>query len=98
VKYRLGVSGQLYRARAECRVCEVRGFDELKNQRGLSGFTTRDITRCQTTARACALVCNWWSWHCRAGNPAARMEAITSHPLLLAAGGRTVYSGGQITL
>jgi hypothetical protein len=28
--------------------------DELKNQWGLSGFTTQDINRCQTTARACA--------------------------------------------
>ena len=26
--------------------------------RGLSGFTTQDINRCQTTARACALVYN----------------------------------------
>ena len=50
------------------------------------------------TARACALVCNWWIWYCRAANPKARMEAITSRPLLLAAAGRANHSGGQTTL
>jgi Transposase DDE domain group 1 len=94
VKYPLEAIGQLYRDRADCE----NGFDELKNQWGLSGFTTQDINRCQTTARACALVYNWWSWYCRAANPAARMEAITSRPLLLAAVGRAVHSGGQTTL
>jgi len=29
------------------------------------------------------LVYNWWSWYCRAAHPTARMEAITSRPLLL---------------
>jgi hypothetical protein len=86
--------GQLYRDRADCE----NGFDELKNQRGLSGFTTQDINRCQTMARSCALVYNWWSWYCRAANPSARMEAITSRPLLLAAVGRATHSGGQTTL
>ncbi|MDO9316530.1 MAG: hypothetical protein Q7T97_18510 [Burkholderiaceae bacterium] len=65
---------------------------------GLSGFTTQDINRCQTTARACALVYNWWSWYCRAANPTARMEAITSRPLLLVAVRRAAHSGGQTTL
>ena len=50
---------QLYRDRADCRVCEVRGFDKLKNQCGPIGFTTQDINRCQATVRACALVYNW---------------------------------------
>ena len=92
--YSIEAIGQLYRDRADCE----NGFDELKNQWGLSGFTTRDINRCQTTARACALVYNWWSWYCRAANPKARMEAITSPPLLLAAVGRVTHSGGQTTL
>lgn len=70
----------------------------MKNQWGLSGFTTQDINRCQTTARACGLVYNWWSWYCRAANPKARMEAITSRPLLLAAVARATHSGGQTTL
>lgn len=94
VNYPIEAIGQLYRDRADCE----NGFDELKNQWGLSGFTSRDINRCQTTARACALVYNWWSWYCRAANPGARMEAITSRPLLLAAVGRATLSGGQTTL
>ncbi len=93
-KYPIEAIGQLYRDRADCE----NGFDELKNQWGLSGFTTQDINRCQTTARSCALVYNWWTWYCRAANPSARMEAITSRPLLLAAVGRATHSGGQTTL
>jgi hypothetical protein len=94
VNYPLEAIGQLYRDRADCE----NGFDELKNQWGLSGFTTQDINRCQTTARACALVYNWWSWYCRAANPGARMEAITSRPLLLSALGTVAHHGGQTTL
>lgn len=94
VKYPVEAIGQPYRDRADCG----NGFDELKNQWGFSGFTTQDINRCQTTARACALVYNWWSWYCRTANPSARMEAITSRPLLLAAVGRATQSGGQMTL
>lgn len=94
VAYPLQAIGQLYRDRADIE----NGFDELKNQWGLSGFTTQDINRCQTTARACALVYNWWSWYCRAANPDARMEAITSRPLLLAAVGKAASHAGQTTL
>ncbi len=94
VQYPIEAIGQLYRDRADCE----NGFDELKNQWGMSGFTTQDINRCQTTARACALVYNWWSWYCRAANPTARMEAITSRPLLLAAVGKAVRHAGQTTL
>ena len=63
---------------------------------GLSGFTTHDINRCQTTARACALVYNWWSGYCRTTNPTARMQAITSRPLLLAAVGRATHDSCRI--
>lgn len=94
VKYPLETIGQLYRDRADCE----NGFDELKNQWGLSGFTTQDINRCQTTARACALIYNWWSWYCRTAHPHARMEAITSRPLLLAAVGTVANHAGQTTL
>jgi Transposase DDE domain group 1 len=85
---------QLYRDRADCE----NGFDELKRQWGWGGFTTRDIERCQTSARAVALIYNWWSWYCRAANPDARMEAITSRPLLLATVGRKVKHAGQTML
>ena len=62
------------------------------------GFTTQDIERCQSSARVVALVYNWWSWYCRAAKPEARMEAITSRALLLAAVGRTTKHAGQTTL
>jgi hypothetical protein len=94
VDYPIEAIAQLYRDRADAE----NGFDELKNQWGLGGFTTQDMARCQTTARACALVYNWWSWYCRAAHPAARMEAVTSRPLLLAAVGRAVSHAGQTTL
>jgi Transposase DDE domain len=94
VAYPIEAIGQLYRDRADCE----NGFDELKNQWGMSGFTTQDINRCQTTARTCALVYNWWSWYCRAAHPGARMEAITSRPLLLAAVGKAASHAGRTTL
>ncbi len=92
--YALESMAQLYRDRADAE----NGFDELKNQWGWGGFTTQDIERCQTSARAVALVYNWWSWYCRAAKPEVRMEAITSRALLLAAVGRATKHAGQTTL
>lgn len=92
--YELDAIGQLYRDRADCE----NGFDELKNQWGWGGFTTQDIERCQTSARAVALVYNWWSWYCRAAKPGARMEAVTSRALLLAGVGRAIKHAGQTTV
>ena len=95
--------GQLYRDRCDCE----NGFDELKNlghegapswPLGWGGFTTHDMHRSQITARAVALVYNWWSWYVRAANPNARREALTSRPLLLAAVGRAVSHGAQTLL
>jgi hypothetical protein len=42
---------QLYRDRADCENC----FDELKNQWGWGGFTTRDLKRCRLASRIVAL-------------------------------------------
>jgi hypothetical protein len=92
--YPLEAIGQLYRDRADAE----NAFDELKNQWGLGGFTTQDINRCQTVARSCALVFNWWSWYCRAAHPGGRLEAITSRPLLLAAVGKAASHANQTTL
>ena len=86
--------GQLYRDRADCE----NGFDELKNQWGLSGYSTQDIERCDLSAKAVALVYNWWSWYCRMAHPGARLEAVTSRPLLLAAVGRMTSHAGQTHL
>lgn len=88
--YSVALMGQLYRDRADCE----NGFDELKNQWGWGGYSTQDIERCNLSARAVALVYNWWSWYVRLANPDGRLEAITSRPLLLAAVGRiTTHSG-----
>ncbi|GAB4479981.1 MAG: hypothetical protein OHK0044_27780 [Burkholderiaceae bacterium] len=92
--YDLAAIGQLYRDRCDCE----NGFDELKNQWGWGGFTTQDMHRSQVSARAVALVYNWWSWYVRAANPQGRREALTSRPLLLAAVGRATHSGNQTTL
>lgn len=83
--------GQLYRDRADCE----NGFDELKNQWGWGGYSTQDIERCNLSARAVALIYNWWSWYVRLAHPKARLEAITSRPLLLAAVGKMTEHGGQ---
>ena len=93
-QYDIAAIGQLYRDRCDCE----NGFDELKNQWGWGGFTTQDMHRSQLSARAVALVYNWWSWYVRAANPQARREALTSRPLLLAAVGRATHSGNQTTL
>ena len=92
--YPLEAISQLYRDRADAE----NAFDELKNQWGLGGFTTQDINRCQTVARSCALVYNWWSWYCRAAHPGGRLEAITSRALLLAAVGKAASHANQTTL
>lgn len=82
--YELEHIGQLYRDRADCE----NGFDEIKNQWGWGGYSTHDIERCTLTARAVALIYNWWSWYVRLAHPKARLEGITSRPKLLAAVGR----------
>jgi hypothetical protein len=92
--YEIAAIGQMYRDRCDSE----NGFDELKNQWGWGGFTTKDMPRNQITARAVALVYNWWSWYVRAANPGARREALTSRPLLLAAVGRATTHAGQTVL
>jgi hypothetical protein len=94
VSYPLQAIAQLYRDRSDAE----NAFDELKNQWGLGGFTTQDIKRCQTVARCCALVYNWWSWYCRAAHPGGRLEAIRSRPLLLAAVGKAASHANQTLL
>jgi len=83
--------GQLYRDRADCE----NGFDELKNQWGWGGYTTHDLERCNLSARAVALVYNWWSWYVRLAHPKTRREAITSRPLLLSGVARLTQHAGQ---
>ena len=86
--------GQLYRDRADCE----NTFDELKNQWGWGGFTTQDLHRCQLSARAVALIYNWWSLFVRLASPEARREAITSRPWLMSSIGRRTEHAGQTTI
>jgi hypothetical protein len=50
---------------------------------GLGCDTTHDLKRCHLSARAVALIYNWWSWYFRLAHPKTHLEAITSRPLLL---------------
>lgn len=92
--YSLEAMGQLYRDRADCE----NGFDELKNQWGWGGYTTQDLERCNLSARAVALIYNWWSWYVRLAHPKTRLEAITSRPLLLSGVARLTQHAGQSRL
>lgn len=82
---------QHYRDRADCE----NYFDEIKNQWGWGGYTTRNLKSCRFMARIIALIYNWWTLFVRLGNPGNHLEAITSRPLLLSSVGRLVQSGRQ---
>jgi hypothetical protein len=77
---------QHYRDRADSE----NAFDELKNQWGWSGFTTKDLKRCRIMANLTALFYNWWSLFTRLCIPKKRHEAITSRPLLMGSVGRII--------
>jgi len=85
---------QHYRDRGDCENC----FDELKNQWGWGGFTTKDLKRCRVISRLVALVYNWWSLYARLINPEKHHEAITSRPLMLQSVGRKTTHAGQTTV
>jgi len=85
---------QHYRDRADSENC----FDELKNQWGWGGYTTKDLKRCRFVSRMVALIYNWWSLFVRLANPNKHHEAITSRPLLLHAVAKKTSHGGQTFL
>ena len=85
---------QLYRDRADCE----NAFDELKNQWGWGGYTTRDLARSRMAAMMVALVYNWWNLFVRLAEPDKHHEAITSRPLLLQAIGERTTHARQTTL
>jgi len=84
----------LYAERADCENV----LDELKNQWGLRGFTTRDLKRCKVMARLTALVCNWWNVFVRIAEPTEHMEAITSRPEMLNLIAAEISHGGKKVL
>jgi len=85
---------QLYRDRADAE----NNFDELKNQWGWGGYTTRDLKRCGYMARIVALIYNWWSLFVRLAHPDKHLEAVTSRPLLLHAVAKQTIHQSQITV
>jgi hypothetical protein len=70
-------------------------FDELKNQWGWCGFTTRDLKRCNIIGKFIALIYDWWNIFVRLIDPTSHREAITSRPLLLNAVGKLTQHGRQ---
>ena len=89
--YEVPSISQLYRERADSE----NPFDELKNQWGWAGFTTRDFERCQIMARLIALVYNWWSLFVRLVDRQRHREAVTSRPMLLGGVARRTKHAGQ---
>ena len=85
---------QHYRDRADMENV----YDELKNQWGWNGYTTRDLHRCQVMARLVAQVYNWWSLYVGLVLPDRHAEAITSRPLLLHAVGKQIRHAGKTVL
>ena len=83
-----------YRDRADCE----NNFDELKNQWGWSGYTTKDVKSCQLMSRTIALIYNWWNLYVRLALPDQHHEAITSRPLLLSSIGRMTKHSHQKTV
>lgn len=81
----------LYRERGDAE----NPFDELKNQWGWAGFTSRTLRVSQTGARLIALVYNWWSLYTRLIEPEQHHEAVRSRPRLLRGVARQSQHAGQ---
>jgi DDE family transposase len=80
-----------YRDRADCE----NNFDEMENQWGWGGYTTKNLKSGQLMARMIALIYNWWNLFVRLALPDKHHEAITSRPLLLSSVGRLIEHGRQ---
>lgn len=83
-----------YRDRADMENC----FDEIKNQWGWSGYTSRKLPPCRLMANMIALIYNWWNLYLRFYDSEHHREAIRSRPMLMSGVGRQVQSGGQRTI
>ena len=82
--------GQLYRDRADCENV----FDELKNQWGWGGYTTKSLKSNQIMARVVAQVYNWWSIMTKRSHRSKHKEAITTRPAMLSNVAYMTRSGG----
>jgi len=85
---------RLYRERADAE----NGYDELKNQWGWNGYTTRKLAPCRLMANLIALFYNWWNLYVRFYDEEHHREAITSRPAMMQGVARQVQSGGQRTV
>lgn len=92
--FRTQVMPRQYRDRADAE----NSFDELKNQWGWSGFTSRKLGSCRLMANLVALFYNWWSLYVRFYDEEHHREAIRSRPMLMCGVGRQLESGGQRTV
>ena len=61
-----------YRDRADAENC----FDELKNQWGWGGYTSRQLAPCRIMANLIALFYNWWNLYLRFYDGEHHREAI----------------------
>jgi hypothetical protein len=85
---------RLYRERTDAE----NSFDELKNQWGWGGFTSRRLGPSRLMANLVALFYNWWNLYVRFFDEERHREAIRSRPMLMQGVGRQVQSGGQRTV
>lgn len=83
-----------YRDRADAENC----FDELKNQWGWGGYTSRKLAPSRLMANLIALFYNWWNLYLRFYDERHHREAIRTRPMLMSGVGRQVQSGGQRTV
>jgi hypothetical protein len=87
-------AGQTYRDRGDME----NNYDELKNQWGWNGFTTKQLAPCRIMANLIALISNWWSLYVRLFDEDHHREAITTRPALLSGVARQTTHGGQKTI
>lgn len=83
-----------YRDRADAENC----FDELKNQWGWNGYTSRRLAPSRLMANLVALFYNWWNLYLRFYDEEHHREAIRTRPMLMSGVGRQVQSGGRRTV
>ena len=91
VEYPATCLAQQYRDRGDGE----NNYDELKNQWGWNGYTTRKLAPSRIMANLIALISNWWSLYVRLFDEAHHREAITSRPALLSGVVRQVTHAGQ---
>lgn len=85
---------RLYRDRGDAE----NNYDELKNQWGWSGYSTRKLAPSRIMANLIALFYNWWNLYARFFDEHHHREAISSRPALMQGVARQVQSSGQRTV